>query len=584
MSFSKISLWFSCILISVISFFYYPKWNKDGSEATISWDVSGYYWYLPAFLIYRDIKKIEFTPGILEKYKPTHELLQAFKHDNGNYIFKYSAGQSILMLPGFTAGHLAAKVFGYPEDGFSRPYQFGIFLWGLLVTLIGLILIRKILLKYFSETAVGLTILTIAFATNFLEYGAITNSMTHNYLFALYASLLLTTINFYETPSFKHAIGIGVITGLMALTRPSEMIAIFIPLAYGVSWNYDQLKSRIHILSSNYKKLLVAIICFTAVGSIQLFYWKAVSGDWLVYSYEEQGFSWLRPHIYDCLFSGRAGWLVYTPVMVLSLIGFYPLLQNFKSTGITILIFSLLFFYITFAWDIWWYGGSVSQRALVQLYPILAFPLTAFYHQFRKVDLKSMIIAGFGLFCVNYNHWMTHQCHYGGMFMAGDMTSEYLKEIFLKNELPTEAKKLLDTRKIFKKNIIDPFPLINYGDSTNQIENLCLSDTAQYSNSKRVKLPFNVGWLRAAADFYTDQKEWDQWKMTQLVLKYYKNGQEVRSDVLRAQRHLNQGQKTYLWLDSKLRNEPDEVELYFWNANSNTKICIENINLIYHKG
>ena len=66
--------------------------------------------------------------------------------------------------------------------------------------------------------------------------------------------------------------------------------------------------------------------------------------------------------------------------------------------------------------------------------------------------------------------------------------------------------------------------------------------------------------------------------------KYYKNGQEVRSDILRAQRHLNQGQKTHLWLDSKLRNEPDEVELYFWNSNSNTTICIEKINLIYHKG
>jgi len=61
MSFSKISLWFCFILLSVIALFYYPKWNKETTEATISWDVSGYYWYLPAFLIYDDLKQIGFS-------------------------------------------------------------------------------------------------------------------------------------------------------------------------------------------------------------------------------------------------------------------------------------------------------------------------------------------------------------------------------------------------------------------------------------------------------------------------------------------------------------------------------------------
>lgn len=584
MKFSKISLWFSCVLITIITFYYYPKWNKEGSEATISWDVSGYYWYLPAVFIYNDLEKIGFTQGILEKYKPTPELLQAFKHKSGNYIFKYSAGQAISMLPGFAAGHVAAKIFGYPEDGFSRPYQFGVFLWGLLVTLIGLILLRKVLLNYFSDTSTGVTILTIAFATNFLEYGAITNSMTHNYLFTLYATLIWLTIHFYKNPEYKYAIGIGLVTGLMALTRPSEMIAIFIPLAFGLHWRFGVIKQRIDYLFKSYKKVFLAILFLAMMGAIQLLYWQKVAGEWLVYSYEEQGFSWLRPHIYDCLFSGRAGWLVYTPVMILSLIGFYPLLKKFKNIGLSLLIFSLMFFYITFAWDIWWYGGSVSQRALVQLYPVLAFPLAAFFDQFSIVNLKAVAVVIFSLFCVHYNMWMTHQYHYGGMFVAGEMTSEYLKAIFMKEQIPFEAKKLLDTRKIYKGDIVAPIHLIFPEDSINKIEKICLNDTTQFSPSKRIKLPASIGWVRASADFYTDQKEWNQWKMTQMIVKYYKNGLEIRSDVLRAQRHLDQSVKTYLWLDSKLRNEPDEVELLFWNSESKNTICIDNVRLLYHRG
>jgi hypothetical protein len=583
MSFSKISLWFSCVCISIVALFYYPKWNKEGSEATISWDVSGYYWYLPAFLIYHDVKQISFTQNILNQYKPTPELLQAFKHPKGNFVFKYSSGQAILLLPGFLLGHTAAHLFDFPLDGFSKPYQFGIFIWALLVTLIGLIILRKILLSFFSETATGLTILTICFATNFLEYGAITNAMTHNFLFTLYAGLIWATIKFYSHPSYRTAMVIGAIAGLMALTRPSEIICIIIPIIYGMVFTPKGVRERISwFINKVLPYIVLAGVTASVIGFIQPLYWKYTTGEWIVYSYEDQGFSWLHPHVYDCLFSGRAGWLVYTPVMILSLVGFVPFYKKYKNLSLGFLMFSLIFFYITFAWDIWWYGGSVSQRALVQLYPVLAFPLSAFYEKFTTVDVKAIILTAFGLFCVQYNVWMTHQCHYGGMFVAGDMTSEYLKAIFLKNQLPAEAKKLLDTRKIYQGDIKNPILMIDQQDSV-YTGKWCLNDSLQFSPSRKIKLPSHEGWLRASADFHTDQKEWDVWKMTQIVLKYYKNGKELRSDVLRVQRHLDQGQKVTLWLDSKLRNAPDEVELFIWNAGSHATICVENLRLIYHK-
>ena len=45
---------------------YYPKGNKPWTEATIGWDVSGYYLYLPALFIYKDIKKLEFLDDVIE--------------------------------------------------------------------------------------------------------------------------------------------------------------------------------------------------------------------------------------------------------------------------------------------------------------------------------------------------------------------------------------------------------------------------------------------------------------------------------------------------------------------------------------
>lgn len=63
--------WIVCvILLAGVSFCYYPRWKGVYTEATISWDVSGYYMYLPAALIYQDLKKLAFFPDIQRKYNP----------------------------------------------------------------------------------------------------------------------------------------------------------------------------------------------------------------------------------------------------------------------------------------------------------------------------------------------------------------------------------------------------------------------------------------------------------------------------------------------------------------------------------
>src|SRR6478609_5382289 len=99
--YSSYSLYACCITLLLTSFLYYPKWKKGSTEATISWDVSGYYFYLPSILIYHDIKELKFTDAIIDKYKPTNDMNQAFRSENGNYVMKYSSGLAVVYLPFF---------------------------------------------------------------------------------------------------------------------------------------------------------------------------------------------------------------------------------------------------------------------------------------------------------------------------------------------------------------------------------------------------------------------------------------------------------------------------------------------------
>lgn len=596
---SKIVLGFTTLFLCVTAFFYYPKWEKSGSEATISWDVSGYYLYLPATFIYKDLKQLDFYPSILEQYAPTPDFQQAFPHEaSGSYVLKYSAGQAIAYLPFFLVAHAyASNSDQYQADGYSFPYQLAIGIGSLVIAFVGLFFLRKILKVYFRDEIVAITLFLIAIGTNYLEYSAITGAMTHNYLFTLYTLLIWGSIRIYRRPTYWKAAGIGICIGLAALTRPTEIIAVLIPLLWGIT----SIQKRFTFLKQHWLKLLVAAFICGLIGSIQLFYWKYVTGEWLVYSYEEQGFSWFNPHILDCTIRFRAGWLIYTPMMIFSLLGFYWLYLKERSIFWATLLFSLLFMYIAFAWDIWWYGGSLGQRAMIQCYPILAFPFAAFWEWVLKKQWRSWIISGITIFFLSYNLWLHHQAHLGGLLKAGFMTEAYFWEIFMKFDVPIEARKYLDTNEklrsepqgmqtvrtvAFDKDEIDATFL---SDQFKQSEPfaLRLDQTRQESPAvvlQQEDLPADATWLRAEAAFFTPSKEWDTWRMTNFTVRFLNGKQVVKQKLIRIQRILSQNQWKRIWVDVELSEKPfTHIEVTFWNAESTKAIFIDDLEIkVFH--
>jgi hypothetical protein len=336
--------------------------------------------YLPAAFIYNDLKEVKFLDNVIDKYRPTADPYQVFTHESGNKVMKYSIGQSVMYAPFFAVAHAwASATDAYPADGFSFPYQFMISMGSLIVSFLGLFWLMTVLRFYFREGVVALTLLLIVFGTNYLNYSAIDGAMTHNNVFSLGALLLLTSHRFYVRATLSRAFLIGLCLGLMALTRPTEIIAAIIPLLWGLDLTQKgALKKRLEFLGGHWGKLLAAAAVTMLIGSIQIIYWKYVSGDWLVYSYQDQGFDWLSPHLNKGFFSYKAGWLIYTPLMALSLIGFIPLLRRKSALFPVLFIHALLFIYVAFSWSVWWYGGSLGQRTMVQEYAVLAFPLAAF--------------------------------------------------------------------------------------------------------------------------------------------------------------------------------------------------------------
>jgi len=247
----------------------------SGSSATLSWDVSGYYFYLPAAFVYKDMKELKWKDPVIKKYKPQPGFVQAYKHkESGNYVMKYSIGQSVVYSPFFFIAHAwALNSSVYPADGFSFPYQFTISMGMLLWTVIGLIFLQKSLLVYFSEKVTALGIFGILLGSNYLNYAAIDGAMTHNTVFTVYAVLIYLSIRFHQKPSWSKAIGIGACVGLASLIRPTELISCLIPILWGLNLiSREDLYQRFTFFKSQWIKNNGAVLSDIDLPFVR-FYW-----------------------------------------------------------------------------------------------------------------------------------------------------------------------------------------------------------------------------------------------------------------------------------------------------------------------
>jgi hypothetical protein len=590
---SLYAYWISCALIVASSVFYYPKWNQSNTEATISWDVSGYYFYLPAALIYKDIKQLNWWEEISNKYHPSPGTGNAIKHPSGSYVMKYPLGQSIQYLPWFVAAHLLAEPLGYPADGYSKPYQVAIGWGSLLVAMVGLWFLRRVLLQYFSDGVSAAVLVSLVFGSNYLEYAGITGAMTHNFLFTLYIILVFSTIRFYQRPSRGLALFIGLMVGWATLTRPTEIISAIIPLFWGV-YSWETLRERVAFFKAQWSNYVLAGVIAGAVMFLQAAYWKYATGEWLVYSYEDQGFTWFPPHIEDVLWSARAGWLVYSPMMIFAVAGLFMLRNRSPKVFPTVFLYCMVALYITSAWDIWWYGGSLGQRAMVQAYPLWAFALGAFWSWVSEKNWRRWVFIVLAGAFIYINLWWCHQAHRGGLFVAEQMTRRYMLKTLGRFEVERDWMKLLDTKEEFKgsnrSNVREVFSE-NFESDTMGIattespvsgtKSMFLNKEKQFSPEFLLPIPLeNARWIRAYATFRCEPKEWDWWSMTQFIVRFRQGDKVVKENMIRLQRHVDGSEVKSIFFDTKIPNVPfDKVSLILWNGSGGKTVRIDDLKV-----
>ncbi len=442
--------------ISIYIFFNREDWKQNIYE----YDVDGYYTYLPALFLYHDLGKMGFHHQAHIDFGVTEDTYYIYDQPlTGRRTNMYAIGTSLFELPFFlVAWAWSDHVDGYNPDGYSTPFQIAGHFSNIFWVMLGLFVLRRFLKAYFTDTVTALVLVCIALGTNLYTYTIFSAGMSHPYVFFILACMLYYTQRWYAQGKPAQLYMLGMLAGLAVITRPIAIIAFLIPLLWEVN-SVQLLRLRFAFLAKQGKNIAIAALFFLAVAMIQMSYWKYTAGHWVFFSYQHDGFTFLRPKIWDGLFSYRKGWFVYTPMALLGMAGLFFLWKKHKTLAPAFILYFMIIIYVVFSWRNWWYGGGFSARGMIDSLSVMALPLGMFIEWIislkRKLATTAMLVVCTAFITLNmfqsyqYALWILH---------CERMTKTFYWKIFGKTKINNaEVDRYLMSEHDYNEEVKDRF-------------------------------------------------------------------------------------------------------------------------------
>jgi hypothetical protein len=534
-------------VVTSVLFFYFHRWDDSVAGGGDSW---GYYTYLPSLLIHQDLndlsevielRKSNFPGSVFPDNNGKDKIWEATNVENGR-IIKYTYGLSLFYLPGFLISHGYASISPeYENHGFSIPYIIGLYLSSLIYGLLGLFFLGKILGKYFKKGTVFLTLCIIGLGTNLLYFLILNNVMAHPILFFLWAVIIYYSDKYWkEKRNLYFYIAVAACSAV-SIIRPSEIICFVIPFF----WGGQDLLKNIEYFSKRSRMIIWSIFIGMVFLFPQILYWKYSSGQWLFDSYPGENFQFLDPHLVEGLFGFKNGWLPYSPLMCLSLIGMIIMIRStFQAKWVVAFIF-MIHVYIIYSWWNWDYINGFGSRPMVELYPLLAFPMAFLIEKVRFPVLRKVGFVLISLF-IGLNIFQMYQ-HEKGILWTEYGNLGYYLQSFGQTSFTKKMSVALDMNEFQWSNytIVDSLYIEGFETKEYQFKSDSIFSTGKYgyhiqNESKKDFYPVEISYdeifnkqnqdvthFYFSIDVYVDEQITSFYDFESVILEYVRENGDI---------------------------------------------------------
>lgn len=438
------------VLLILVQHFRYNTWDNEPKANSFDWDNFGYYLYLPAILENNDLATLEVTSKYFESQKPSNSFYQVMHlGDESKPLIVYPMGIAYFYAIPYIGVKAVMSLFYENHSSFDRPFHVVISLWCLFFILFCIALLRRILLRFFSDKVTALSLLLLIFGTNTFFYMAYFPQIVHPILFGFYVIFLYLMIKWHENPSLKNGLFLGLCFSFCMLLRPSSFFLIPLFLFWDIQ-NFGGFWKKIKWLIAQYKSILLLTLSGFILTIPQLLYWKMQSNEYLFFSYSVDWFDFTQPQLWNGLFGYRAGWIFHHPFVLVCLLGLILLIKSKTKYGLAILIASIFQIWFVLSWSNYWYGSGFGHRGFTEFQVFFVFVVALIVKWlFNKNNVLKyigvgglMILASVGVIrIIQYNQ---------GIWGMPNLSPQYANEYYL-----SLTKESVDFSKLYTNDESD---------------------------------------------------------------------------------------------------------------------------------
>jgi hypothetical protein len=395
-------------------------------------DGFSYYVYLPSWFIFHDPSLSATARDCCGGEFPKFTAIVRWPGTR-RWVNAHPVGVAVMQAPMFLGGHALTRWTNLSPDGFTLYYQHASGLSGTLWIVAGLWVLRGLLRRHFSDGITAVTLATLLLGTNLYHYATFDSSYSHPYSFFLFAALLDLTERWWQRPSTRLSVLVGLVAGLIVLVRHTNVLFLLVFPLYGVA-GWPSVRARLVTASAHVPRLATAAAVAALVVAPQLAIYYGATGQILVSSYGDLGFNWGSPQVAGVLFSVQKGLFFWSPLLVAACAGLLLLLRSSNGARAFVipgLLFLALDTYVIASWWDWQFGGSYGHRGFVDALPLFALGLAAFYTWAAARPIRRAVTTLAVACAVSLSVFQMMQ-YWNGVLPFSDLTWDQYRGIFLR--------------------------------------------------------------------------------------------------------------------------------------------------------
>jgi hypothetical protein len=348
-------------------------------NARIRGDGVAYFSYLPALVADHSFNLAPVFDRFVANHTPVSHLYLNVQLATGRVADYKPVGPALIALPFYVVTHLIfLRVPGYQDPAVYPDYQLAFTAASLACVLAAGVIAYRFARARWGAGPAGLAIAAVGLATPLTAYTLFESGYNHTFSVFTITAFCLYLLHTHPNRTPRQWLILGGLGSLMTLTHIQEGIyLILVPieaiwLVCRRAWSWPSWRSYLAFAGAG---LIVAIP--------QLIVDIVIYGRLFPLPAPNISFDFFHPHLLDLLISTHHGWLSWSPLVIVALLGLPLVVRKLGWFAAGLIIAGVIDFWVNASLSDWWGGLAFGARRLTDQSLLLVLGFSAVFSWLR---------------------------------------------------------------------------------------------------------------------------------------------------------------------------------------------------------